>query len=484
MIVKRFYDEKLAQASYLIGCAATGEALMVDANRDVERYLDTAAEEEVRITHVAETHIHADFVSGSRELADRTGARLHLSAEGGEEWQYGFAEESGAVLLRDGDHFEVGNIRIDVVHTPGHTPEHIAFLVTDGAAADRPIAALTGDFVFVGDVGRPDLLEKAAGMAGTMEDGARLLFHSLQRFKEHPDYLQIWPGHGAGSACGKGLSAIPTSTVGYERLFNWAFQVDDQEAFVKAVLEGQPEPPKYFAEMKRINREGPRILRGFERPPRLDPSEIVRLVDAKARLVDLRPAAEFSRAHVPGTINIPLDRSFTTWAGWLVPYDREFYLLVDDSNPARIEEAVIDLAMIGLDRVAGYLPIDALGAWDRAGRALESTGEIDAGTLARRLEAGEVNVLDVRGQAEWDSARIPGVPNIPLGYLEERLEEVPADRPLVVHCLSGARSAIATSLLQANGHPDVLNLADGFAGWTAAGHPVEKGATEPEPAAA
>jgi hydroxyacylglutathione hydrolase len=269
MIVKRFYDEKLAQASYLIGCAATGEALVVDANRDLDQYLEMAEAEGVRITHVSETHIHADYVSGSRELAQRTGAQLYLSDEGDENWKYAFAEEAGAILVKDGDHFQVGNIRIAVMHTPGHTPEHISFLVTDGAAADRPIGALTGDFVFVGDVGRPDLLEKAAGVTGTMEAGARVLFHSLERFKEQPDYLQIWPGHGAGSACGKGLSSIPTSTVGYERLFNWAFQIDDEEEFVAAVLEGQPEPPKYFAEMKRINKVGPAILSGFRRPERL-----------------------------------------------------------------------------------------------------------------------------------------------------------------------------------------------------------------------
>jgi hydroxyacylglutathione hydrolase len=484
MIVKRFYDEKLAQASYLIGCAATGEALVVDANRDVEPYLRTAEEEGVRITHVTETHIHADFVSGSRELASRTGAALYLSDEGDADWKYAFAAESGAVLVRDGDHFQVGNIRIDVVHTPGHTPEHLSFLVTDGAAADRPIAALTGDFVFVGDVGRPDLLEKAAGVAGTMEAGARVLFRSLQRFKEHPDYLQIWPGHGAGSACGKGLSAIPTSTVGYERRFNWAFQVDDEDAFVERVLEGQPEPPRYFAEMKRINKEGPRILGGFPLPPRLDPADIVPLIDRGARVLDLRSAADYARGHIPGTINIPLDRSFTTWAGWLVPYDLDVFLLMDGGDTERMHEAVVDLAMIGLDRVAGYLPIEALGAWEAAGRGRQTTEEIDPAALEERMAAGEVQVLDVRGHAEWESGRIPGVPNIPLGYLEDRLDELPTDRPLVVHCLSGARSAIATSLLQAHGRSDVLNLAGGYDAWARQGRPVERGAPEPEPAAA
>ncbi|MGH7658367.1 MAG: MBL fold metallo-hydrolase, partial [Gemmatimonadales bacterium] len=225
MILKRIYDDNLAQASYLIGCAATKEAIVVDPNRDVGRYLDLARRENVRVTHVTETHIHADFLSGSRELACEAGAKLFLSAEGGEDWQYGFASEAGATLLRDGDVIEVGNIRLQAVHTPGHTPEHLTFLVTDTAAATEPIGALTGDFLFVGDVGRPDLLERAARVEGTMEAAARTLFQSLQAFRSQPEFLQVWPAHGAGSACGKSMSAVPHSTVGYEVRFNWAFGV-------------------------------------------------------------------------------------------------------------------------------------------------------------------------------------------------------------------------------------------------------------------
>src|SRR5688500_1353623 len=198
MLLKRFYDTPLAQASYLIGCQATGDALVIDPNRDVEQYVAAAAAEGLRIAHVTETHIHADFVSGSRELAARTGARLYLSAEGGTDWQYGFAKADGAELLRDGSRFSVGRVRVDVLHTPGHTPEHLAFMITDTAATDRPMGVFTGDFIFVGDVGRPDLLEKAAGVAGTMEAGARQLYASLQRFKSLPPWLQLWPGHGAG----------------------------------------------------------------------------------------------------------------------------------------------------------------------------------------------------------------------------------------------------------------------------------------------
>ena len=214
MFFKRFYDDGLAQASYLIGCESTGEAVVVDPNRDIGQYVAAATADKLRITHVTETHIHADFVSGSRELADRADAKLLLSGEGGRDWQYAFAAQSHAQLLNDGDSFTVGRVRIDVIHTPGHTPEHLAFLVTDLASSDKPTGLLSGDFVFVGDVGRPDLLERAAKKVGTMEAAAHQLFRSIQRFRELPDYLQLWPGHGAGSACGKSLGAMPQSTVG------------------------------------------------------------------------------------------------------------------------------------------------------------------------------------------------------------------------------------------------------------------------------
>ena len=229
MFVKRFFEPLIAQNSYLIGCASAGEAIVIDPNRDIQPYLDTAEREGLRITHVTETHIHADFLSGARELAHRTGASLCLSDEGDQDWKYQFDHDR---KLKHGDRITIGNVTLDVLHTPGHTPEHLTFLITDGAAADKPIAAVTGDFIFVGDVGRPDLLERAAKMAGTMEQSAKTLWKSLQEFKKHPDWLQLWPGHGAGSSCGKGISAIPHSTLGYERLFNWAFTAKSEAEFV------------------------------------------------------------------------------------------------------------------------------------------------------------------------------------------------------------------------------------------------------------
>lgn len=424
----------------------------------------------MRITHVSETHIHADFVSGTRELAARTGARVHLSAEGGEGWAYGFAEADGAVLLRGGDSFEVGNVKIEVIHTPGHTPEHLTFRVTDTARAEHPMAAITGDFVFVGDVGRPDLLETAAGIEGAADGAARALFRSLQEFKGQPDHLLVWPGHGAGSACGKGMSAVPHSTVGYERLSNWAFSIAGEDEFVQAVLAGQPEPPAYFAQMKRVNRDGPPVLGGFPSPEGLPGDQLHAVLAGGALVIDVRPAEAHAAGHVPGTVNIPLNASFTTWAGWLVPYGVDFYLLAD---PARVDEAARDLAMIGLERIAGYFSTHAVDAWAADGREVGTVPQIAAAELAQRLRAGEVAVLDVRGRAEWEAGHLPGVPNIPVGHLTQRLEEVPRDKPLVVHCQGGARSAIAASVLRARGIQGVINLAGGYADWSAGGNPTE-----------
>jgi len=480
MLLERFYDDTLAQASYLIGCSATGEALIVDPNRDVDQYIEAAEAEGMRITHVSETHIHADFVSGARELAHRTGARLYLSDEGGPDWAYGFAREAGVVLLKDGHTFMVGNIRIQALHTPGHTPEHISFLVTDTPATDVPMGALTGDFVFVGDVGRPDLLERAAGFEGTMQRGARQLFQSLRAFRRLPDHLQIWPGHGAGSACGKALGAVPSSTLGYEKIANWALRIDDEDAFVREVLAGQPEPPRYFATMKRINRDGPRLLGALRRPARVPVARLSELVASGAFVVDTRAAADFAAGHLPGTVSIPLNRAFTTWAGWLVPYDRDFYLIVDHERAHAADEVVKDLALIGLDRIGGFLALDEqeLEAWRAAGGRLETVPQISPDELQRRLAAGDAAVIDVRGRAEWELGRLPGTPNIPLGYLGDRLAEVPAARTVVLQCESGSRSAIAASLLQARGRRDVANLVGGFAAWRKAGLPVDVPAPE------
>jgi hydroxyacylglutathione hydrolase len=475
MLLERFFDEKLAQTSWLVGCQATGEAIVIDPNRDINQYLELAAKEGLEIQHVTETHIHADFVSGVRELAARTGATMYLSDQGGADWRYGYLDDGRSVRLEDGDVFMVGNVRFEVWHTPGHTPEHVVFVITDSLTADEPVGAFTGDFLFVGDVGRPDLLEKAAGVAGTMDGAARQLFASIRRFRDLPDWLQIWPGHGAGSACGKALGAVPQSTLGYEKRFNWAFKIDDEDEFVQAVLEGQPEPPRYFAEMKRINRDGPRVLGSLPRPLRQDDACIVDVIDGGSLVVDTRRGADFSQAHVPGTISIPLNRSFTTWAGSLVPYDRPFHLLIDaESAPHALAEAVHDLSMIGLDRIAGWFNPGAVTAWAAAGRTLGTLETIEADGVEAALENRTAEVIDVRGRSEWEAGHLPGVRNIPLTTLTDRLSEIPRDRPIVLHCQSGNRSVIASSVLRAHGFDKTSNYAGGFSGWSRAGRPVHR----------
>ena len=254
MIFERFYEDKITQATFMVGCPVAGEAIVIDPNRDVESYMRAAALAGLRITGVTETHIHADFVSGSRDLAARTGARLYVSDAGGAEWRYAFSAEPNVTLLEDGSELRAGSVRLQAVHTPGHTPEHLCFLLSDLAATELPMGAFTGDFIFAGDVGRPDLLERAVGQMGTAEPSARTLFRSLQEFKRQPGHLMLWPAHGRGSACGKQLGGVPVTTLAYELLVNEALRATDENAFVTQVLAGQPEAPRYFAEMKRLNR--------------------------------------------------------------------------------------------------------------------------------------------------------------------------------------------------------------------------------------
>jgi hydroxyacylglutathione hydrolase len=472
MIFKRLYDPKLAQASYLLGCPASGEALIVDPNRDIERYLQAAGDEGLRIAHVTETHIHADFVSGARELAHRVGARLYLSDAGGDDWKYEYLVDSRATALRDGSCLRIGAIELRVLHVPGHTPEHLAFLVTDTETASEPMGALTGDFIFVGDVGRPDLLERSVRAQGTMVEGARQLYRSLQRFRALPDFLQIWPGHGAGSACGKTLGAVPQSTLGYEKRFNWAFGVSDEDSFVREVLAGQPDPPRYFAEMKRMNRLGPRLLGGVRRPASLPIGSLISALAGAGWVVDTRNSAEYGRGAVPGTINIPASRSFTTWAGSLLPYDRDLHLIVDDRRGQTVDELVRDLAGIGLDRVAGYFGGEVVEAWRMSQGQLQTIPSMGLEATERQRPDGVV-VLDVRGEGEWNAGHIPGSLNLPLGDLQQRLDEIPRGRPVIVHCQTGARAAMAASLLRARGLNDVRLFPGGFAEWRAAGLPVE-----------
>lgn len=470
MLLERYYDDSLAQASYLIGCEASGEAVVIDPNRDVDQYARAAAARRLRIQFVTETHIHADFLSGARDLARQARATLALSELGGDGWQYAYAGEDHARLLREGDTLVVGNVRLGVLHTPGHTPEHVSFLVTDGAVGDRPMGIASGDFLFVGDVGRPDLLERAAHVVGSMEQAARQLYVSLQRMRSLPDYLQIWPGHGAGSACGKSLGAVPQSTLGYERLYNPAFQFENEDDFVRWVLADQPEPPRYFAVMKQLNRDGP--------PARPTPAAVGPLalpaleaaVQSGDWVVDVRESADFAKGHLPGTINIPAARTLPTYAGTVLSYDRPIALVAKTGEQALA--VTRQLALIGLDRVSGWASADVVRQLERERKPVATVRLIDPLTLADRLATNGPRVIDVRGRSEWNDGHLPNARHIYLGDVVERTADLKRDEPIVVHCETGTRSSVAASLLMARGFRDVSNLFGGFAAWRKAGLPV------------
>lgn len=459
MLLRYFYDEKLAHASYMVGCQAKGEAVIVDPMRNIEPYVEVAEKEGMKIIGSLETHIHADFVSGSRELADRFGAKMYISDEGDADWKYENLEGIPHQLLKDGDKFTLGNLTFEVMHTPGHTPEHISFLLTDGAAADDPIGIFTGDFVFAGDIGRPDLLEKAAGFKDTAKAGAYTMFESIKRFKELPDYLQVWPAHGAGSACGKALGAVPSTTVGYEKRFNWAMQIEDKEEFVEELLSGQPEPPYYFAVMKSVNKIGIELIKNL---PELkfitSAEEIEKAIEEGNQVVDTRPYAEYAKGFIPGTINIPLNNSFTNWAGWIVDYEKPLYLL---ANPERMEEIMIALRSIGIDKVVGYA--DVSEALEQA-KTIDSYENITPTQAKEMLENEDVALIDVRNLTEYEDGHIEGAQHIMLGTLKNRLDEVPKKK-IIVQCQAGGRSAIGTSILKANGFEDVVNMDGGYSKW-------------------
>lgn len=466
MFFKQIYETGLAHASYMVGCQKTGECLVIDAKRDIDTYIEIARQERLTITHLAETHIHADFLSGTRELADVTGAMMYLSDEGGDEWQYEFDH----VGMKDKDSFMVGNIKVEVMHTPGHTPEHISFLVTDTPAiADVPIMMFTGDFVFVGDIGRPDLLEKAAGYRGTMEIGARQMWESLKKFKALPDHIQVHPAHGAGSACGKALGAIPSSTVGYEKLVNWALRHTNEEEFVQDLLSGQPEPPYYFAMMKKLNKVVRPLLPSVPELRRFTLGELNEALQANRHIVDTRSKVSFAGGHIPRSINIQNNKAFSTWAGWMLNYEEPFVLIAAEDQ---LDDITRKLMRIGLDNVAGYYP--NVSDWVDAGNDLMELPQIHLDELSASLNDPNVVVIDVRGVSEHEAGHIPGAWNIHAGYLRNSLGEVPRDKTVVIACQGGDRSSVAASMLQREGFTNIKNFPLGFGGWQAAGAPIEK----------
>jgi hydroxyacylglutathione hydrolase len=454
MLLRQIFDPYLAQYAYLVGCQRTGEALVIDPERDIDQYTSLAAENGLRITAVAETHIHADFVSGAAEFAADPAVNLYLSGEGGADWSYRWPENRpNTHIVRDGERFNIGNIEIEVVHTPGHTPEHLSFLITDrGSGATEPMALATGDFLFVGDVGRPDLLESAAGVKNIMEPSARTLQESLaQRLVAYPDFLQILPAHGAGSACGKALGAVPMTTLGYERRFNRALKLAgvDKEGFVKDILHGQPNPPLYFATMKRVNRDGIAVTGGAPRGHRLSPQRFTEVQGrADTRVLDVRmDRAAFDAGHAPGAIAAPLRSTFFAMAaGSFLETHTPIVLMVEHEDD--VELAARQLYRIGLDGLVGWITLEDAR---EGGLLTAQTERIDFAdfdpTAARR--AGEI--LDVRTTAEFEEHHLEGAHSMPYTRLRSYLPNLSKEKTLYVHCASGKRASLATAFLVAEG---------------------------------
>jgi len=455
----QFYLRCLAHASYLIGDAGT--CAIVDPQRDVEQYLEAAEERGLRITHVIETHLHADFVSGHLELARRTGATVHISAAAGATFEHH--------PLHDGDELHVGGVTIKVLETPGHTPESVCLLVTDGAAPDAPAKLLTGDTLFIGDVGRPDL---AGGRGFTAEQMAGLLYDSLhEKILTLPDETEVWPAHGAGSACGRNISSALSCTIGRQREANHALQPMSREDFVARMTTGLLPPPAYFPNSVALNRAGAVPLDELPQPCPLFPDEVAPLLDDGALLLDLRSADAHAAGHPPGALNIGLDGGFAPWAGNLIPADARVILLGDDD--AQFAEAVMRLARVGLQHVEGVLA-GGVGTWVAAGRPLVTRERVSVRELAERLEGdAPPRVLDVRNPGEHEAGHVPGAINIPLGQLAARTDELDPLAHYAVICQGGYRSSAACCLLEQAGFAQLTDVREGTGGWIAAELPVE-----------
>lgn len=471
MEFKDFYLACLAQASYLVGDA--GECAVVDPRRDVDEYIEEARRRGLAIRHVIETHLHADFVSGHVELARRTGATIHIGHRAGA----AFAHHA----VHDGDELVMGRTVLRFLETPGHTPESLCVLVLERGATDRPLKLLTGDTLFIGDVGRPDLV---AARGFTAPQMAGMLYDSLHaKLLKLPDEVEVWPAHGAGSACGKNISSARSSTIGEQRRLNFMLQPMGRERFIELATADLGAAPRYFGHDAEINRRGAPPLADLPRPPALSPAEVRQRVLAGAQLLDVRDARAFGAGHVPGAVNIGLSGSFAPWAGALLPLDRPLVLVADSA--AQVDEAVLRLARVGLHDVTGHVDGGVAG-WAAAGGQVAATPQLDAAALAARLapqdgrgadraaERSRLAVLDVRRPGEHAAGHVPGAVNVPLADLERRLGELDPRRPVAVVCQTGYRSSAACSLLLRAGFTDVANVAGGTAGWVAAGLPVEQ----------
>ena len=457
MYFEQFYLGCMAHASYLL--ASEGQAIVVDPQRDVDLYLQAAQQHGVKIRHIFETHLHADFVSGHKELAARTGATIYIGAQARAEFPH--------VPLTDGFEVKMETVRIRALETPGHTPESVCLVVTDDTKSSQPYAVLTGDTLFIGDVGRPDL-----SRTHTPQQLAGSLFDSLhQKLLTLPDAVMVYPAHGAGSLCGRAMRSERSSTIGTERLTNYALRIATREEFIAQLTANLPARPEYFLEDAEINRSGAPAL--TELPPltALSPTEVQALQQQNANLLDVRPGDEFAAGHVPGSISIALSGQFASWAGGILGIHSRPILI--GATDAQIEEARLRLARVGIEDLRGYLS-GGVANWQKAGLPLAKTAQISPQELNQKLRDGSwhaIDVLDVRREAEWLAGHIPQVQCRALDTFPHGLPPIDRERPVTVHCKSGYRSMIACSLLQRAGYRNVVNVAGGFDAWHGAGLP-------------
>ncbi|MGZ9108467.1 MAG: MBL fold metallo-hydrolase [Micavibrio sp.] len=463
----QIYDKGVAQYAYLIGCEKTREAVIFDPQRVIEPYLQLAEDKNLKIVAVAETHIHADFLSGTREFLTRTDAQAYLSRHGKDEgWDYEWVSKENSVrFVKGGDTFNVGEIEIEVVHTPGHTPEHVVYLVKERGRAVA-LGAVTGDFVFVGDLGRPDLLETAAKAKGAMQIGAETLYRTVEKFRSQPESLLIWPGHGAGSACGKTLGSMPYSSWGYELKTNTALQQGSEQEFIDFITSAQTEPPLYFATMKKLNKEGV-PLRGAGQLRRIAAQEFGHLI-RKGDILFIDTRADRNAAmktHIPSSLYVPFTSIFSTACGAVIEDQKQKIVLIIDADNAA--EAQRRLANIGYDSVIGYITPDSLVAFFSRHDGVKSIPVADFKLAKNAKKDDNVRILDVRSAAEYNQSHLPDAINAPYTRLPESLGRIPRDKKLLVHCGSGARASVAATWLAAHGY-DVTLINDNYSNACAA----------------
>jgi glyoxylase-like metal-dependent hydrolase (beta-lactamase superfamily II) len=459
MYFKQFYLGCLAHASYLIG--SEGEAVVVDPQRDVDEYIAEAAANDLKIKYVVETHLHADFVSGHQEIAARTGAQIVFGEKAGAQFEHR--------AVRDGEEVRIGKAVLKFIETPGHTPEGICVLVTDTETPGEPQKLLTGDTLFIGDVGRPDL---AGGKGYTPHMMAEMMFDSLQKILKLPDEVEVYPAHGAGSMCGRNMSKETSSTIGEQRKFNYALKPMSKEEFVKMMTADLPEAPSYFPKDAEINRSGARGLNELQPPVALAPHQVLELRDAGHVLLDVRSAADFGAAHVAGSLNIGLGGQFAMWAGSLIPLNAAI-VVVADTN-AQVDESVVRLARVGIENVKGYLD-GGVQSWREAGFPTSAIEQVTVAQLKEQMANSDVQIVDVRRPAEYVDGHVPHAFNAPLANLYTSLGPLPLekDKLTAVICAGGYRSSAAASLLQKHGFSNLINVSGGTGAWINAGYPTE-----------